>query len=290
MSPAWNWTSAVLFTFLSPLSFGQHALLVSNERGEPEVVVAAKSLRPVVLREGKPVVSMSDSFAISEHGSYIYTFVQFRRLVAAAAIVEDEKSPTGNKPLILLKGEIESGVTLENVFLVFCVDAGGGIKGINLLEIGRLEAGLSKSISVKFPARILPKDGKVTLLVFSGGKELFHSEMKESTIKEALDDLVAEKTENVASAAARPLLGPQPEYPKNLRRKGVEGKASLSLALDAGGHVTEASLVEATDALFGEAALKVIRQWRFLPKVEAGKAVASKVRFEMPFRLPKESQ
>jgi TonB family protein len=61
----------------------------------------------------------------------------------------------------------------------------------------------------------------------------------------------------------------------------VSGSATIHFTISPNGRVQEPSVKTATSPEFGEAALVAARQWRFLPKVEHGRAVATAA--EMPF-------
>lgn len=64
----------------------------------------------------------------------------------------------------------------------------------------------------------------------------------------------------------RPIFNPPPDYPQEARRKKVQGIVLIRLFLNKLGRVDRAMpLPPRMDSLLEEAALKAIRQWRFLP-------------------------
>jgi TonB family protein len=123
--------------------------------------------------------------------------------------------------------------------------------------------------------------GHYDLYLFSGGRELFQSMMPIGAMEFALNRMVHERIKDLQDSPCSPFVGPAPEYPKALYKKGIDGSATLSFAIDARGAVSEPVLVSATQPEFGEAAMAVIRLWRFLPRVKDGHPVST--RAEMPF-------
>lgn len=81
------------------------------------------------------------------------------------------------------------------------------------------------------------------------------------------------------SSQNRPLqlvAGAGPTYPQAARDAGIEGEVVVRYDVDAEGRVRNARVVSAEPAgLFDQAALVAVRSWRFNPRTEAGKAVAS---------------
>jgi TonB family protein len=71
-----------------------------------------------------------------------------------------------------------------------------------------------------------------------------------------------------------------------LRKGGTRGEVVLTLRLSPRGAVLDAVLESATVPAFGEAALAVARQWRFLPGVKDGQAVESQVSMPLVFNPP----
>lgn len=72
----------------------------------------------------------------------------------------------------------------------------------------------------------------------------------------------------------------EPEYPFELESI-LTGKALVVFTVRTDGRVEDASVVEADDVLFGEAAVSAIRKWRFRPAQVKGAAVSC--RMTMPF-------
>lgn len=70
------------------------------------------------------------------------------------------------------------------------------------------------------------------------------------------------------------------KYPEIARKAGVEGRVILSFVVDEQGNVTNASVVRSIGAGCDEEALRVVREAKFKPGKQRGKAV--KVQFSLP--------
>ena len=87
---------------------------------------------------------------------------------------------------------------------------------------------------------------------------------------------------------ARPLASnAKPAYPRTALRSGVQGSVVASLNVDTRGQVTDASIVQRTgtrDRDLDRAVLTTVRDWKFEPAMNNGRAVASVVRVPVDFR------
>ena len=85
-----------------------------------------------------------------------------------------------------------------------------------------------------------------------------------------------------------------PSYPPDAAAAGVEGVVTIELTVTVKGLVEDARVVESTDARLNAAALEAVKQWKYLPRIEAGKRTATEnVRLRVNFRLartPAETQ
>nr|WP_282452166.1 energy transducer TonB [Vibrio sp. 1CM8B] len=85
------------------------------------------------------------------------------------------------------------------------------------------------------------------------------------------------------SFSARPT---PPNYPRQARRRGVEGVATYEIWLDAEGKQIKQALVNSSGALMlDNAALDAIKQWKFSPHTVNGRAIAHRVQIPVRFRL-----
>lgn len=87
---------------------------------------------------------------------------------------------------------------------------------------------------------------------------------------------------------ARPLSSnAKPEYPRSALRSGVEGSVIASLNVDTRGQVTDANIVQRSggrDRDLDRAVLTTVRDWKFEPAMQDGRAVASVVRVPVDFK------
>ncbi|MFA0429876.1 energy transducer TonB [Vibrio sp. 10N.222.51.C5] len=85
------------------------------------------------------------------------------------------------------------------------------------------------------------------------------------------------------SFSARPT---PPNYPRQARRRGVEGVATYEIWLDAEGKQIKQALVNSSGALMlDNAALDAIKQWKFSPHTVNGRAITHRVQIPVRFRL-----
>lgn len=77
-----------------------------------------------------------------------------------------------------------------------------------------------------------------------------------------------------------------PNYPRQARRRGIEGVATYEIWLDAEGKQVKQALVNSSGALMlDNAALEAIKQWKFSPHTVNGRAIAHRVQIPVRFRL-----
>lgn len=77
-----------------------------------------------------------------------------------------------------------------------------------------------------------------------------------------------------------------PNYPRQARRRGVEGVATYEIWLDAEGKQIKQALVNSSGALMlDNAALEAIKKWKFSPHTVNGRAIAHRVQIPVRFRL-----
>lgn len=77
-----------------------------------------------------------------------------------------------------------------------------------------------------------------------------------------------------------------PKYPRQARRRGVEGVATYEIWLDEDGKQVKQALVTSSGALLlDKAALDAIKKWKFSPHKVNGQAIAHRVRVPVRFNL-----
>jgi len=78
----------------------------------------------------------------------------------------------------------------------------------------------------------------------------------------------------------------EPEYPALAQERGVEGDAKIAFALTPEAQITDVRVVKVSGSrLFGEAAMRAIRKWRFTPVTISGKPVTQQMIVDFVFRL-----
>lgn len=80
-----------------------------------------------------------------------------------------------------------------------------------------------------------------------------------------------------SNSRARPISGPKPPYPPMAQRIGFEGSVTLSVSIDAAGHIVDAVVKQSSGRDDCDlSALKTLRErWTFEPAYRHGKPVAS---------------
>ncbi|MEZ9058955.1 TonB family protein [Vibrio pelagius] len=77
-----------------------------------------------------------------------------------------------------------------------------------------------------------------------------------------------------------------PKYPRQARRRGVEGVATYEIWLDEDGKQVKQALVNSSGALLlDKAALDAIKKWQFSPHTVNGRAIAHRVQVPVRFKL-----
>ncbi len=75
-----------------------------------------------------------------------------------------------------------------------------------------------------------------------------------------------------------------PNYPPEMRGKGVDGEVVLIFVVDAEGKVTNPRVESSSHPAFVTPALNAVKKWKFEPGVHAGQRVPCKMR--VPIRFP----
>ncbi len=70
-----------------------------------------------------------------------------------------------------------------------------------------------------------------------------------------------------------PLVRINPDYPPRALSRGIQGWVIVQFTISATGTVKDPKVVDSSNSIFDDAALKAIARWRYNPKVEEGVAV-----------------
>jgi TonB family protein len=83
-----------------------------------------------------------------------------------------------------------------------------------------------------------------------------------------------------------PFVRVNPDYPPEALTEKLEGRVIVELTVTATGEVEDAHVVESTDARFDASALSAVQQWKYLPRIVAGKRAATEnMRTMLTFQL-----
>jgi TonB family protein len=99
--------------------------------------------------------------------------------------------------------------------------------------------------------------------------------------------MIVRRISSTGNSSAKRLMGPDPIYPAAKFKAGISGSATVRVMIGIDGSVIDPSVVNASDADFGEAAIAAIKEWYFVPKVVVGKRVESHAEIPFLFQLPR---
>jgi TonB family protein len=281
--PASRLCLALLCLFSSVSLYAQH-LLVVRDGDEKLPVVAAKRDLPVVMKGDKPKASLAKDFFFVEGGMWLPFEVSVTETQVMSRWLEVDGAKMNRE--IELKCKIQSDYPLEDVFIVVLIDCADGSKGIFIHEVGKLSPKDTAPVNIMGRMHSSMEGFSYNFHLFSRGCELPTNLLGLGVADNIITGLIRKKVEGQESAPLKIFLGPMPDYPKAFLKDKIVGKALVRCEVDANGQVSEPSLVEASHPEFGEAAMKVIRRWRFLPKVEQGFPRSSKVQIPFEFSPP----
>jgi TonB family protein len=97
----------------------------------------------------------------------------------------------------------------------------------------------------------------------------------DSTVAAAGDGVTSVELVETALSIA-PLVRRPPDYPPDALKQGLEGHVQLKFDVTAAGVVENISIVESSDGQFEDSAIRALSEWRYLPRIVAGKRVAAK--------------
>jgi TonB family protein len=183
-----------------------------------------------------------------------------------------------------LVGYLTASEALDDCYLAFeGLGPDGKTKQIGTVELPHLAAGEKQPMRVLLHLSTIPEAGHYRIHIFSGRLECLTSLMGPNYIygKTTAGDLARTEARDAA-----PLLGVAPAYPKNLVAQAIAGSARLSCLVGSDGSVREASVVEAAQPEFGQAALIALKQWIFVPAVKDHHYVEETIVVPFNFKAP----
>ncbi len=289
--------------FLSPLFTGtllgvclagplaaQSRLYIQEPDDKFHAVSKVGGIRPYIMEGGKLAAAKGQRLVLKKVEEYLPVFVAVsdKDSMPTNSSADFSYAPTNNG--VHFSAKFESRDFLEDVFLVLEMVIPNVGNKLFVYEIGRLEAWTPKSFSTDLALGQYMGSGTVVVHLFCAGSEVFTSEQPAAEREALLDRMIAKRVTAAKDAAPRPFFGSAPEYPAALRSSGLKGEAVVSLRVTAQGAVQDAVVARASEAAFGEAALAAVREWRFVPQVQGGRAVEMKVNIPFAFEPPAAGQ
>jgi TonB family protein len=316
------WTGALLLlAVVTPLA-AQSRLYVLEPDKAYHPVFKVSNGRPFIMEKGALVAAKGDRYALRKVDEYLPVFIAIQGRKATTtdiqqiAVNADIAMPNGISGGGVFDGagdahpggaghranqgdqhgQIESVFNfeakflaeypLDDVFLVLEVDFANSGKSVLVCEVGRLEERKPKPITYALSRKQSFGSVKSTLHLFVGGAEVLHSEQPEAYRNEQLDRMIAQKIAGVKDAGPQPFYGSAPGYPAALRPSGLKGEVVVTVHVTPSGAVHDPVIERTNNPAFGEATLAAVREWRFLPRVQQGRAVESQVSIPIDFDPP----
>jgi TonB family protein len=232
----------------------------------------------------KLVIADGRRFVLNPAKEYLPAFVAVRNLEVKISYLDMDGSALNHD--FQLRAALETPYRLEDVFIVLELNTESAGKVLFLQEVGQLNPREPRTVAVRVPLSSGLGSGHYLFHLFSQGMEVLQSEIPPLERDEAVDRMILARLPAEPDASPQIFLGPEPEYPAALLKAKVTGRAVVTLRLRANGRVYDPVVQSATDPAFGEAALKAVRLWRFLPQMKHGRPVETKVSFPVDFAPP----
>ena len=316
------WAGALLLLALVTPLAAQTRLYVLEPDKAYHPVFKVSGGRPYIMEKGALVAAKGDRYALRKVDEYLPVFIAIQDKKATTtdiqkiAVNAEIAMPNGISgggvfdgagdahPVGAVHrpnqgdqhGQIESifnfeakflaEYPLEDVFVVLEVDFANSGKSVLVCEVGQLEERKAKPITYTLSRKQSFGSVKSSLHVFVGGSEVLQSEQPEAYRNEQLDRMIAQKIAGVKDAQPQPFYGSTPAYPAALRPSGLKGEVVVTLHVTPQGAVHDPVIERTNNPAFGEATLAAVREWRFLPRVQNGRAVESQVSMPIDFDPP----
>lgn len=285
------WLAVVVGAFSPVVASAQQALVVVHE-GKPRIVRKVKQATAFFEDKGKLVAAPRHArAALAAVPEYLPFFVSVRGLKAGTSYVNLTIDGGGSGDVnnqFEFSARLESPYRLEDVFLVLELELEAG-KYLFYHEVGELLPRRPRPINLQVPVSHMLGAGRFKLHLFSGGRELLHSEQPPLYRDQAVDKMVRRLREGVADAGVEPLVGPAPEYPTAFEKRKLKGEAVVGFTVTRTGATLDPKVVSASAPEFGDSALAAVRLWRFLPRMKNGQAVETRVELPFDFSPPDEN-
>ncbi len=272
-----------VLTFLGLLAapLAAQNILFADRDGKYFAVRRVHGNDPIVEVDGKMAVADGHHYTLKKTDEYLPVFVELQNVEVKSRTLNMNGSSMNRT--FLFQATLVTPYDLDDVFLVLELNTNDAGKALFLQEIGQLESRQYKSISVALPMAFGLGGGKYVLHLFAGGQEVLQSKIPPLERDAAVDRMTRKRIAGVQEAAPTLLTGPAPEYPSTLFKPKSKGQAVISIRIGANGQVYDPAVKSATEPAFGESALAAVRLWRFLPRVQRGRPVETRV--DVPFNF-----
>jgi TonB family protein len=270
---------------LSAAPLAAQNILFADLDGKFYPVLKAQGNKAYVMVKDQLLAADGSSFALNPGKSYLPVFVSVRDLRVETAYLNTTTGSTLNNEFHF-QATLKTPYRLEDVFIVLELVPENTDKTIFLQEVGPMNPRELKNVSVRVPLSSNLGRGRYHFYLFSQGIEVLQSEIPAPKRDEAVDRMIAARLPAGPEAAPQIFIGPEPEYPPELRKAQTKGQAVISIRIGANGRVYDPAVKSATDPAFGEAALEAVRLWRFMPRVKGGRPVEAKVDVPINFTPP----
>ncbi len=278
---------AILGLALPALPASAQHVLLAEDGDKMLLVCAADANRPCVQKDGKVVSIDPHGFALRDVAEFAPYFVTVRNVNIQTTYATMSSGSAQMNNDFHFYAELETDYRLKDVFIVLSLQTERMGKSLFLWGVGSLEPHEKKGVSVVVPMNAPLGSGHYQFRLFSGGAELLQSLLPIGEDERALNRMVATRIKDVQDAPPKFFFGPNPVYPKELVKTNARGKAVISVRIGANGAVFDPSVKSASDPAFGEAALRAVRLWRFLPRVKNGYAMEMTVDIPIVFDEPR---
>ena len=268
-----------------PSLFGQ-VVVITEYKKKPHIVRHVVRNTPYIEIDKKLIAAPANRFALHEVPEFVPVLISVRNIRVGTHAIElmDTASRINNE--FELTADFSSAYALKRVFLVLELLLEDGTKRLFLQEIGTLGPDRPRSVRVRAPLNFPLGAGEYRLHLFVNGGEALHSQQPFNYREAMLDKMIAMRIKDRADGPPAPFIGPPPVYPKSLEKSKPHGRTVVQLRVHARGAVTDAQVIDASDPAFGEAAVEALRQWRFYPRIQAGRAVDATVNVPLDFVPP----
>ena len=269
----------------APAAMAQN-LLVVQEGNSTAVVRAIGANGPMIEIDGKLRNASGSTYGFRKAKAYRKGMITITNFAVTISHTDNLGVDYGYG--LDAVGHLESSVSLQRCFIVLEITSGKD-KGVFYNELPDLPAGEIRELRIVARLRDQVEAGTYQIHIFSDGLELLNSKMPASYLMQEsrrTDALILQNTPDHTVALNREKAVVAPVYPAALVAQGLAGSAQVRCTINVRGEVVSAEVAQATQPLFGEAAVAAVRQWKFEPAVKDHHYVEATVIVPVNFAPP----